>query len=119
MNGPSYMLDPPGPFNPPEVLWDFLRRLRDLDQDDEMVKDARLSVGRYLVVGDRGPPRGSLRPVGPLVQHVEKSEFFFECHPFLVGHDRPSMFSRSQFLVDPRFLENRIGGVARVNRRRY
>ena len=50
MKGPSYMIDPPGPFDPPEVLWDFLRRLRDLDQEDVMVQHARLQVGRYLVV---------------------------------------------------------------------
>lgn len=50
MKGPSYMLDSPTPFDPPEVLWAFLRELRDLDQDDEAVQRARLQVAAYLVV---------------------------------------------------------------------
>ena len=44
------MLDSPTPFDPPEVLWAFLRELRDLDQDDEAVQRARLQVAAYLVV---------------------------------------------------------------------
>ena len=56
MNGPSYIIDPPGPFDPPEVLWAFLRRLRDLDQNDETVKDIRLQVGRLLVVENHEDP---------------------------------------------------------------
>ena len=50
MKHPSYMIDTPSPFEPPEVLWAFLRSLRDLDQDDPMVQAARQDVLRYLVV---------------------------------------------------------------------
>ena len=56
MKGPSYSIDPPSPFEPPEVLWAFLRSLRSLDQDDEMVQNARLAVGRYLVVENHDDP---------------------------------------------------------------
>ena len=55
MKGPSYMIDPPSPFEPPEVLWAFLRGLRDLDQEDPMVQDVRLLVGRLLVVNHDRP----------------------------------------------------------------
>ena len=50
MKGPAYIIDPPSPYEPPEVLWAFLRCLRDLNQEDEMVQYARLQVGRCLVV---------------------------------------------------------------------
>ena len=43
-----YAIDPPGPFDPPKVWWAFLRRLRDLDQDDEMVKDAKQLAVEHL-----------------------------------------------------------------------
>ena len=48
--GPSSIIDPPTPYESPEVLWDFLRRLRDFDQEDPAVQAARAQVGRYLVV---------------------------------------------------------------------
>lgn len=44
--GPPCLIDPPSPYEPPEALWDFLRRLRDLDQEDIAVQEARLQVGR-------------------------------------------------------------------------
>ena len=44
------IIDPPSPYEPPEVLWAFLRRLRDLDQEDIAVREVRLQVGRCLVV---------------------------------------------------------------------
>lgn len=50
MKGPSYLIDPPTPYESPEVLWAFLRGLRDLDQEDIAVREARLLVGRYLVM---------------------------------------------------------------------
>ena len=50
MTTPSYMIDWPTPYEPPEVLWGFLRGLRDLDQDDIAVQEARRQVGRYLLV---------------------------------------------------------------------
>ena len=50
MKGPSYIIDPPSPYESPQVLWDFLRRLGDLDQEDIAVQEARLQVGRCLVV---------------------------------------------------------------------
>ena len=56
MKVPSYIIDPPTPFDPPEVLWEFLRRLRELDQDDPAVQDARLLVGRCLVVESHDEP---------------------------------------------------------------
>ena len=49
MKGPSYLIDPP-------VLRDFLRRLRELDQDDIAVQETRLQVGRYLVVDAHDAP---------------------------------------------------------------
>ena len=49
MKGPSYLIDPP-------VLWDFLCGLRDLDQEDIAVQEARLQVGRYLVVDAHDEP---------------------------------------------------------------
>ena len=53
MKDPAYIIDPPTPYEPPEVLWAFLRRLRDFDPDDPSVQDARRQVGRYLVVENR------------------------------------------------------------------
>ena len=53
MKGPSYIVDPPGPYEPPEVLWAFLRRLRELDQEDPAVQEVRRQVGWYLVVKNR------------------------------------------------------------------
>lgn len=50
MKAPRSIIDPPGPFDPPEVLWDFLRRLRDFDPEDPAVQAARLQVLSYLVV---------------------------------------------------------------------
>ena len=61
MKLPSYIIDPPTPYEPPDVLWDFLRSLRDFDQDDVAVQEARLQVGRYLVV----------EPLLPLDKHSE------------------------------------------------
>ena len=49
MKGPSYLIDPP-------VLWDFLRRLRELDQEDIAVQETRFQVGRYLVVDAHDEP---------------------------------------------------------------
>ena len=45
-----YLIDPPTPYESPEVLWVFLRKLRDLDQEDPVVQYVRLQVGRYLVI---------------------------------------------------------------------
>ena len=52
MNELSYMIDPPSPYEPPEVLWAFLRRLRDLDPEDPGVQSVRLAVGSCLVLRD-------------------------------------------------------------------
>ena len=49
MKGPSYLIDPP-------VLWDFLRRLRELDQEDIAVQETRFQVGRNLVVDAHDEP---------------------------------------------------------------
>ena len=49
MKGPSYLIHPP-------VLWDFVRRLRELDQEDIAVQEARFYVGRYLVVDAHDEP---------------------------------------------------------------
>ena len=45
---PSYAIDLPSPFDPPKVWWTFLRSLRDLDQDDEMVQLAKTRVVEHL-----------------------------------------------------------------------
>lgn len=50
MKDPLYLIDPPTPYESPEVLWAFLRELRDLDQEDPVVQDVRLQVGRHLVI---------------------------------------------------------------------
>ena len=50
MKEPSYLIDPPSPYEPPEALWAFLRRLRDLDQDDPAVQEVRLLIGLCLIV---------------------------------------------------------------------
>ena len=50
MKGPSYIIDPPSPYEPPEVLWAFLRSLQDLDPDDPAVQATRRQVLGYLVV---------------------------------------------------------------------
>ena len=52
MKPPCSIIDPPSPFDPPEVLWDFLRRLREFNQDDPAVQAAREEVMRYLVIDD-------------------------------------------------------------------
>ena len=53
MKSPSYMIDTPSPFDPPAVWWKFSRSLRDLDQDDPMVKDAKqLAVEHLAQVSD-------------------------------------------------------------------
>ena len=46
--GPNYLICGPGPFDTPEVLWDFLRRLRKLDQEDIAVQMAREDAVRSL-----------------------------------------------------------------------
>ena len=56
MKGPAYIIDPPTPYEPPEVLWDFLRRLRELGQDDVAVQDVRRQVLGYL--GVKSPHEG-------------------------------------------------------------
>ena len=59
MKGPSYLIDPPSPYEPPEVRWAFLRRLQDLDQEDPAGQEARLAVLSCLVVRnphEREPP---------------------------------------------------------------
>ena len=53
MKTPSYAIDTPTPYDPPEVIWAFLRSLRDLDQSDPSVQDARRDVLQYLVVENR------------------------------------------------------------------
>ena len=50
MKHPTYMIDPPTPYEPPEVLWAFLRRLRRYDQEDPGVQAVRRQVGSYLIV---------------------------------------------------------------------
>lgn len=50
MKPPAYIIDPPSPYEPPEVLWAFLRRLREFDPDDPAVQEARRQVLGYLVV---------------------------------------------------------------------
>ena len=50
MKSTSYIIDPPSPYEPPEVLWAFLRSLRELDQDDPAVQSVRMLIGSCLVV---------------------------------------------------------------------
>ena len=45
----SYAIGTPGPYDPPEVWWAFLRGLRDLDPNDPAVQDARRET-LHLVV---------------------------------------------------------------------
>ena len=52
----SYLIDPPSPYESPEVLWAFLRSLRELDQEDPGVRSVRLAVGSCLVVRDHEEP---------------------------------------------------------------
>ena len=56
MKTPAYMIDAPTPYEPPEVWWVFLRRLRDLAPDDPAVQAARCQVLGYLVVETRHEP---------------------------------------------------------------
>ena len=48
MAGTTYIIDPPGPYAPPEELRAFLKRLDELDQDSIDVKLARERVEEYL-----------------------------------------------------------------------
>ena len=48
MDNFSYSIDPPSPYDEPRVWWVFLRSLRDLDQDDEMIKDAKQLAVEHL-----------------------------------------------------------------------
>lgn len=59
MKGPSYAIDLPAPYDPPKEWWEFLASLRKLDQDDEMVKDAKRRAVEHLaeVSGDLGAER--------------------------------------------------------------
>ena len=50
MKPTAYIIDPPSPYEPPEVLWAFLRRLRDFDPEDPAVQSVRLAIGSCLVV---------------------------------------------------------------------
>ena len=56
MKLPTMIIDPPSPYESPEALWAFLRSLRELDQEDPAVQDARLLIGRCLVVTDHFLP---------------------------------------------------------------
>ena len=44
----AYMIDTPAPFEPPAVWWAFLRSLRDLDQNDLGVQDAKQHAIEHL-----------------------------------------------------------------------
>ena len=46
------MIDPPTPYDPPEVWWAFLRRLRKFDPNDPAVQAAREDAIRHLVVSE-------------------------------------------------------------------
>ena len=61
---PSYSIDPPAPFDPPEEWWGFLRNLRDLDQNDPMVKSAKSLAVEHLAQVARESV-GPGRPTGP------------------------------------------------------
>ena len=54
MKGPAYIIDPPSPYDPPEVWWAFLRRLRHFDPNDPAVQAAREDAIRHLVVSEEG-----------------------------------------------------------------
>ena len=56
MKGPSCIIDPPSPYAARAELWAFLCRLRDFDQDDPAVQNARRQVLAYLVVENRHEP---------------------------------------------------------------
>ena len=65
MEHPSYSIDPPSPYDPPKVWWGFLRRLRDLDQDDPMVKSAKsLAVEHLARVASEHLEAAHSEPVG-------------------------------------------------------
>ena len=48
MAGTTYIIDPPGPYDPPAELRAFLKRLDGLDQDSIQVQMARQEVEEYL-----------------------------------------------------------------------
>ena len=56
MKTSSYLIDPPSPYESPEVLWAFLRSLRELDQEDPAVQSVRLAVGLCVIVRNRDEP---------------------------------------------------------------
>ena len=60
MTLPRSIIDLPGPYESPEVLWAFLRRLRNYNQDDPAVQEARQQVMEYLR-GKTPPPSSSHR----------------------------------------------------------
>ena len=59
MNAPAYIIDPPTPYDPPEVWWAFLRRLRKYDPNDPAVQAARADAIRHLVVSEAGERTGN------------------------------------------------------------
>ena len=48
MAQPSYAIDPPGPFDPPKVWWEFLVSLRGFDQNDPHVQQAKQQAVEHL-----------------------------------------------------------------------
>ena len=46
----AYAIDPPGPFAPAKEWWEFLGRLKTLDQKDPSVQDAKLLATEHLEV---------------------------------------------------------------------
>ena len=54
MKSPAYIIDPPSPYDPRDVWWEFLRQLRHFDPNDPAVQAAREDAIRYLVVSEEG-----------------------------------------------------------------
>ena len=50
MIGPAHAIDLPTPYDPPEVWWAFLLRLKELNPNDPAVQDVRREAVRQLVV---------------------------------------------------------------------
>ena len=93
MKGPSYLIDPPSPYEPPEVLWAFLRRLQDLDQEDPAVQEARLAVLSPQLLGGQEPSRARaalIHAPRPLNVVLDDHQFRQEAPPLTCASERQS-----------------------------
>ena len=53
---PTIIIDPPGPYASPKELWAFLSSLRELNQNDPAVQEAKEQVMEYIRQASESKP---------------------------------------------------------------